>query len=126
MIHCSKQVISTLNSGVFSRIVVQHKLSSCEQPKHSGGHRSGILIICHRILPPFANVRMLGSPYSLASSWFILLLQIPCMYTPPSQRWSGPYHLHFPLEWSKTCVHIGPPGKSLCDISHISCGLEVF
>uniref|UniRef100_A0A0E4G8C4 Uncharacterized protein n=1 Tax=Anopheles gambiae TaxID=7165 RepID=A0A0E4G8C4_ANOGA len=49
------------------------------------------------------------------------------------QRWSGgcvaqtrPERLHSPLGWSKTRVHRGPPGESMCDISHISCGLKVF
>ena len=34
------------------------------------GHESGILMTCpsHRILPAFTTVRMLGSPYSSASS----------------------------------------------------------
>ena len=48
-------------------------------------HESGILMTCpsHHILPAFATVRMLGSPYSSASSWFILLLHALCTSTPP-------------------------------------------
>ena len=49
------------------------------------GHKSSILKTCpsHRILSVFATVRMLGSPYSSASSWFILFLHAPCSNTPP-------------------------------------------
>ena len=50
-----------------------------------------------------------------------------------TQRWSGghvaqtrPERLHPLLEWSRIRVRRGPPGGSMCDISHISCGLEVF
>ena len=49
------------------------------------------------------------------------------------QRWSGgcvaqtrPERLHPPLGWSRTRVHREPSGETMCDISHISCGLEVF
>ena len=43
------------------------------------GHESGILMTC----PSHRTLKMLGSPYSSASSRFILLLHAPCSNTPP-------------------------------------------
>ena len=50
------------------------------------GHESGLKTCPSHLslaisLPAFATVRLLGPPYSSASSWFILLLHAPCSNT---------------------------------------------
>ena len=85
------------------------------------GHESGILgilVTCpnHRILPTFTTVWMLGSA--------------PSSNTPVKDGPEDASLKHAQsvciLRSSKTSVRRGPSGESMCDVSYISCRLEVF
>ena len=60
----------------------------------------------------------------MLSSWFIFLFRTPCSNTPSKMLKHS--QIVFIFECSRTRVHWGPPGESMCDISLISCGHEVF
>ena len=79
---------------------------------------SGIFITCpsHHILPAIVTGRKLDSH---------LMLEHTSKDSPEDAQTRSKC-LHPPFAWFKTRVHSGPPGESMCDLSHISCGPQAF
>ena len=89
---------------------------------------SGILTTCpsHHMIRAFTTIRMLGSSYSSASSCFILLLQTPSSNT-PSKLVRGMCCSNTPRAFASSARKVQDSCDiAISDISHISCGLEVF